>query len=187
MNYSDIPGVVHLRKRTTGKHNSHVRKWIWRCRQKKWQPFCHGKVLMLQMEKTIYVLPLSEYTVAYQIADKQGGIAETMKKCNGELGIKLAAIVAVTLVAKQWEKAHWNAGMCQYQHSHWEPIKLRNPNALCKSCWMLCISVVGVTVEHVSNLVRWSITRVHILTLWLEYFTNAMVPRHFERDTWKMR
>ena len=53
MKYSDIPGVVHLKKRATGNHNSHVRKLIWRCRQKKWQPFCHGKVLMLQMEKTI--------------------------------------------------------------------------------------------------------------------------------------
>ena len=71
---------------------------------------------------------------------KQGGIAETVRKCNGELGIKLATIVvAVTLVAKQWGKAHWNAGMCQYQHSHWALIRLRGPNALCKSCWMLCI------------------------------------------------
>ena len=34
-----------------------------------------------------------------------------MIKCNGELGKTLAAIVvAVTLVAKQREKAHWNAG-----------------------------------------------------------------------------
>ena len=74
------------------------------------------------------------------VSHKQGGIAETVKKCNGELGIKLAAIaVAVTLVVKQWGKAHWNAVMCLYLHSHWEPIRLRNPNALCKSCWMLCI------------------------------------------------
>ena len=42
-------------------------------------------------------------------------------------------------MAKQWGKAHWNAGMCQYQHSHWALIRLRRPNALCKSCWMLCI------------------------------------------------
>ena len=74
------------------------------------------------------------------VSHKRGGIAETVKKCNGELGIKLAAIaVAVTLVVKQWGKAHWNAVMCLYLHSHWEPIRLRNPNALCKSCWMLCI------------------------------------------------
>ena len=74
------------------------------------------------------------------VSHKQGGIAETVKKCNGELGIKLAAVVvAVTLVVKQWGKAHWNAGVCQYLHSHWEPIRIRNPNALCKSCWMLCI------------------------------------------------
>ena len=49
-----------------------------------------------------------------------------------------AIVVAVTLVVKQWGKAHWNAVMCQYLHSHWEPIRLRNPNA-CKSCWILCI------------------------------------------------
>ena len=74
------------------------------------------------------------------VSHKQWGIAETVKKCNGELGIKLAAIaVAVTLVVKQWGKAHWNADMCLYLHSHWEPIRLRNPNALCKSRWMLCI------------------------------------------------
>ena len=74
------------------------------------------------------------------VSHKQGGIAETVKKCNGELGIKLADIaVAVTLVVKQWEKAHWNAVMCLYLHSHWEPIRLRNPNALCKCCWMPCI------------------------------------------------
>ena len=36
-------------------------------------------------------------------------------------------------------KAHWNAVMCQYLHSHWESMWLRNPNASCKSCWMLCI------------------------------------------------
>ena len=73
------------------------------------------------------------------VSHKQG-IAETVKKCNLELGIKLSAIVvAVTLVAKQWEKAHWNARVCQYQHSHWEPIRLWNPNASCKSRWMLCI------------------------------------------------
>ena len=29
--------------------------------------------------------------------------------------------------------------MCLYLHSHWEPIRLQNPNALCKCCWMLCI------------------------------------------------
>ena len=42
-------------------------------------------------------------------------------------------VVAVTLVAKQREKAHWNAGMCQYQHSHWALIRFRKPSALCKS------------------------------------------------------
>ena len=74
------------------------------------------------------------------VSHEQGGIAETVKKCNGELGINLAAIVvAVTLVVKQWGKAHWNAVMCQYLHSHGEPIRLRNPNASCKSCGMLCI------------------------------------------------
>ena len=74
------------------------------------------------------------------VSHKQGGIAETVKKCNGELGMKLAAIaVAVTLVVKHWGKAHWNAVMCLYLHSHWEPIRFRNPNAWCKSCWMLCI------------------------------------------------
>ena len=74
------------------------------------------------------------------VSPKQGGIAETVKKCNGELGIKLTAIaLAVTLVVKQWGKAHWNTVMCLYLHSHWEPIRLRNPNALCKSCWMLGI------------------------------------------------
>ena len=57
------------------------------------------------------------------------------KHCNGELGTKLAAIVvAVTLMAKQW-----NASMWQYKHLHWQPIRLRNHNALCKSYWMLCI------------------------------------------------
>ena len=54
------------------------------------------------------------------VSHKQGGIAETVKKCNGELGIKLAAIVvAVTMVVKQRGKAHWNAVMCQYLHLHW--------------------------------------------------------------------
>ena len=43
------------------------------------------------------------------------------------------------LVAKQWEKAQWNAGMCQYQHPHWALITLRKPKVLCKSCWTLCI------------------------------------------------
>ena len=47
-------------------------------------------------------------------------------------------------------------------------------------------SVVGVTVKHVSNLCRRSVARVHILTLLLEYFANAIVPMHFERDTWKL-
>ena len=74
------------------------------------------------------------------VPHKRGGIAETVRKYNGELGIKLATIVvAVTLVAKQWGKAQRNAGMCQYQHSHWVLIRLRRPNALIKSCWMLCI------------------------------------------------
>ena len=74
------------------------------------------------------------------VPHKQGGIAETVRKCNGEQGIKLATIVvAVTLVAKQWGKAHWNSGMCQYQHWHWALIRLRRLNALCKSCWILCI------------------------------------------------
>ena len=74
------------------------------------------------------------------MSHKQGGIAETVRKCNGELLIKLATIVvALALVAKQWEKAHWYAGMCRYQHSHWALIRLRKPNALFKSCWMLCI------------------------------------------------
>ena len=40
---------------------------------------------------------------------------------------------------KTMGKTHWNAVMGLYLHSHWEPIRLRNPNALCKSCWMLCI------------------------------------------------
>ena len=48
-------------------------------------------------------------------------------------------------------------------------------------------SVVGITVEHVSNVCRWSVTRVHILTFLLEYFANAIVPMHFERDTRKLR
>ena len=40
------------------------------------------------------------------VSHKQGGIAETVRKCNGELRINLAAIVVtVTLVAKQWEQA----------------------------------------------------------------------------------
>ena len=29
--------------------------------------------------------------------------------------------------------------MCQYLHSYLEPIRLRNPNSSCKSCWMLWI------------------------------------------------
>ena len=74
------------------------------------------------------------------VSHKQGGIAATVKNYNDELGIKLAAIVvAMTLVETQWVKEHWNAVICQYWHSHWESIRLRNPNALCKSCWMLCI------------------------------------------------
>ena len=76
--------------------------------------------------------------------------------------------------------------MCEYLHSHWEPIKFRNPNASYKPCWML-FSVVRVTVEHVSNLCRWSVTKVHILTLWVEYFANAKVHMHSERDTWRLR
>ena len=47
-------------------------------------------------------------------------------------------------------------------------------------------SVGGVTVEHVSNLCRRSVTRVHILTLWLDYFADATVTMDFERDTWKL-
>ena len=48
-------------------------------------------------------------------------------------------------------------------------------------------SVVRVTVEHVSNLCRRSVTRVHILTLWVEYFANATVQMHCGRDTWRLR
>ena len=48
-------------------------------------------------------------------------------------------------------------------------------------------SVIRVTVEHVSNLCRWSVTRVHILTLWVEYFANATMQMHSERDTWRLR
>ena len=96
------------------------------------------------------------------VLHKQGGIAETVKKCNGELGIKLAAIlVAVILVLNQWGKAHWNANMCQYLHSHWEPIRLRNPNALYKSCWTdfhvrLIISYVGLNTFYggLTNLIN---------------------------------
>ena len=74
------------------------------------------------------------------VSHKKGRIVETVSRCNGELGINLAAIVVtVTLVANQLEKAHWNASMCQYQHSHWETIRLRRPNAICESCWMICI------------------------------------------------
>ena len=75
------------------------------------------------------------------VSHKKEVIAETVRKCNGKLVIKLLAtiVVALALVAKQWEKAHWNAGMCQYQHSHWALIRLRKPSALFKSCWMLCI------------------------------------------------
>ena len=123
------------------------------------------------------------------VSHKQGGIAETVKKCSGELGIKLAAIVvAVTLVVKQWGKACWNAVICQYLHSHWEPIRLRNPNASHKSCDKCSVFyVVRVTVEHVSNLCRCSVTWVHILTLWVEYFANATLQMHSERDEWRLR
>ena len=48
-------------------------------------------------------------------------------------------------------------------------------------------SVVPDTVEHVSNLCHWFVTRVHILTLWVEYFANATVQMHSERDTWRLR
>ena len=114
------------------------------------------------------------------VSHKQGGIAETVKKCNGELRIKLSAIlVAVTLVVKPWGKARWNAGMCQYLHSH------RGPYVNPVECSVF--SVVGVTVEHVSNLCRRSVTRVHILTLWVEYLANSTVQMYSERDTWRLR
>ena len=117
------------------------------------------------------------------VPHKQGGIAETMRKCNGELGIKLATIVvAVTLVAKESGKAHWNAGMCQYQHSHWALIRLRRPNALCKSCWMLCIFCSWSYREACFHLCRRYVARVHILTLLLWYFANARVPMHFFKN-----
>ena len=48
-------------------------------------------------------------------------------------------------------------------------------------------SVVRVTMEHVSNLCHWSVTRVLILTLWVEYFANTTVKMHSERDTWRLR
>ena len=47
-------------------------------------------------------------------------------------------------------------------------------------------SVVQVTVEHVSDLCRWSVTRVHILTHCVEYFANATAQMHSERDAWRL-
>ena len=46
------------------------------------------------------------------VSHKQGGVAETVKKCNSELGIKLATIaVALTFVVNQWGK-HIETQLC---------------------------------------------------------------------------
>ena len=62
---------------------------------------------------------LPSITVADQIKTWEmcrinSGNRRNSEKINGELGKKLAAIVvAVTLVVKAWEKAHWNQ-LCAY-------------------------------------------------------------------------
>ena len=123
------------------------------------------------------------------VSHKQRVIAETVRKCNGELRIKLTDIVvAVTLVAKQWEK-YTETQVCANINIRIESqldfeILMHYVDTI--ECFSV-FSVVGVAAEHVSNSCCRSVTGVHILTLSLEYFANAIVPMRFLRDTWKLR
>ena len=102
------------------------------------------------------------------------------EKWNGELGTNLAAMLSPWLWwQNNGKKAHWNASMCQNQHSHWDTIKPRNPNALWKACWMLCIFC---SWSYRGACFQFGHQSAYFDTL--EYFTNAIVPMHFERDTW---
>ena len=127
------------------------------------------------------------YTVAYQIDELRKCVAQTgrnrrksdvmMKRRNGhktgrycchhEFGAK--AVDKTTL-------------KCRYV-----PIFTLLPMHYVNPVECSVFSVGGVSVDHVSNLWCRFVTRAQIFTLWLEYFTIAIVLMHFERDTWKLQ